>query len=241
MPLHCSNVLSATNSPWRSLLCLGSQAREEGNPLWALLWKLSRPCQLSQPRLQWNKPNTARLLGNFMYHNFFYFWSKATWTSPSPAPNTTRNGWAQINLPLHTKPRVSDTSTSHSWVLLLLLLQAAFGLPSSPLQPVLLCTQDRAGASSRAGYVRQEDPIHWLCVGNKWRNLLLPTYESAILQLSIPPTPKILHLFSTKIRGIKITRFIRVNVSEWWHNYCHSSLFRSYLTTLHIYIFWDVM
>lgn len=99
-------MLSATNSPWSSLLCLGSQAREEENPLWALLWKLSRACQLSQPRLQWTKPNTARSLGNFLHHNFFYFWSKATWTSPSPAPNTTKKGWAQPSLPLHTKPRV---------------------------------------------------------------------------------------------------------------------------------------
>lgn len=35
--LHCSDLLSAANSPWNSSLCLGSQAREEENPLWALL------------------------------------------------------------------------------------------------------------------------------------------------------------------------------------------------------------
>lgn len=79
--LHCSDLLSNTNSPWSSSLCLGSQAREEENPLWASLWKLCGACQLGQPRLQGTKPNTARLLGNFMHHNFFYFWSKATWTS----------------------------------------------------------------------------------------------------------------------------------------------------------------
>lgn len=72
------------------------------------------------------------------------------------------------------------------------------------------------------------------------RELALPC-EPAILHLSVSPTPKILHLFSTKIRDIKTARFIRVNMSEWWHNYCHSSLFRGYLTTLHINTFRDVM
>lgn len=85
------------------------------------------------------------------------FTSEAKPHGPPPPLLPTPQGMAEhrSSLSLHTKPRVSDTPTSHNRVLLLL-SQAAFSLPSSPLQPVLLCTQHRTGQGPAAELVMSD-------------------------------------------------------------------------------------
>lgn len=148
------------------------------------------------------------------------------------------------SLPLHTKPRVSDTPTSHNRVLLLL-SQAAFSLPSSPfsLSSFLLNTGQGRGQQQSCLCLTRRFNTLALC-RRQARELASPspyhlsqqffTFPSHLLQKSYT-------FFSAKIRGMKTARFIRVNMSVWWHNYCHSSLFRGYLITLRSNIFQDVM
>lgn len=91
------------------------------------------------------------------------FTSEAKPHEPPPPLLPTPQGTAEhrSRLPLHTKPRVSDTpNVSHNRVLLLL-SQAAFSLPSSPLQPVPLCSQHRTGKGPAAELVRSDKKIHY--------------------------------------------------------------------------------
>lgn len=98
------------------------------------------------------------------------FTSEAKPHKPPPPLLPTPQGMAEhgSSLPLHTKPRVSDTPTSQNLVLLLL-SQAAFSLPSSPLQPVLLCTQHRQGRGQQQSWLCQTKRSNTLvlCVGDK--------------------------------------------------------------------------
>ena len=126
------------------------------------------------------------------------------------------------SLPLHIKPRASDTPTyiSHNRVLLLS-SQAAFRLPSSPTQSVLLHSHHRTGQEPAAEPVTSDEKIQYIdlvqetskgtCFSLPLRSQQFSTFPSHLLQKSSI-------IFSTKVTGMEATRFIRVNISymsEW--------------------------
>lgn len=86
------------------------------------------------------------------------FTSEAKQHEPPLLPTLQGRAEHRSSLSLHNKPRVSDTPTSHNWVLLLL-SQAAFSLLSSPVQPVLLCTQHRTGQGPAAELIMSDRKI----------------------------------------------------------------------------------
>lgn len=242
-PLCCSDLLSATSSPWSSSLHLGSQAGEKENPLWAFLWKLCRACQLGQPRLQGTKPNTARLLRNFMHHNFFYFWSKATWTSLLCSQHhkgllsTDEASHCILSQEPQTLPHVSCTTGCSSSCPVLLLAS----LPPLPsLSSFMLITgQGRSQQWSQSHQMRSNT------LTLRRRQAREAASRCCSEASNFPPFPqtysKNLPEFSTKETNMEATRLIRVNMSEWWPDHCRYLQFRGYLTTLYINTFQDVM
>lgn len=91
------------------------------------------------------------------------FTSEAKPHEPPPPLLPTPQRRAEHNQVFHCilSQESSDTPTSLNRVLLLL-SQAAFSLPSSPLQPVLLCTQHRAGQGPAAELVMSDMKIQYI-------------------------------------------------------------------------------
>lgn len=92
------------------------------------------------------------------------FTSEAKPHEPPPPLRPTPQGMTEhrSRLPLHTKPRVSDTPRCISQPGATPAVPCCFLPPFLPPSacPPLYSTQDRTGVSSRAGHARQEDPLH---------------------------------------------------------------------------------